>query len=53
MSMLFQHLLFISFNLHYTKAHVQHHQYIITSMIFTVYIIISYKASKNVEVHYA
>ena len=37
MSKLFQHLLFISFNLHHTKAHVQHHKYIITSMIFTIY----------------
>ena len=37
MSLLFQHLLFILFNIHHAKAHVQHHEYIITSMIFTKY----------------
>ena len=32
MNMLFQHLLFILLNLH-----LRHHEYIITSMIFTIY----------------
>ena len=27
--MLFQHLLFIALNLHHTKVHEQHHEYII------------------------
>ena len=51
MSVLFQHLLFISFNLCHAKAHVQHHEYIITYMILQN-ITIFYKTSKN-ELHCA
>ena len=39
MSMLAQHLLFISLNLHRTKVHVQHDEYIeyiIRCIIFTI-----------------
>ena len=51
MNMLFQHILFISLNLHHTKVQVQHHEYIITSMILQ-YITISYKAIKKLMSRY-
>ena len=58
MYMLFKNLLFISLDLHYTKFQVQHHEYIIIYMIFTIYII-TYKAhlfghqSINIEIYCA
>ena len=49
MNMLSQHLLFNSLNLH-----VQHHEYIITSMIFimAIHIAISYQAIKQLMSRY-
>ena len=49
MNMLFQDLLFNSLNLH-----VQHHEYIITSIIFTIaiHIAISYQAIKQLMSRY-
>ena len=46
MSMLFQHLLFISFKTHHTEAHVQHHEYI-KHLQYIQYVTISYQASQN------
>ena len=40
MFMLFQRLLFISLNLYCTKVRIQHHEYIIIYIIFTIYRII-------------
>ena len=37
MYMLSQYLLFISLNLYHTKVHVQHHEYIMIYIIFTIY----------------
>ena len=52
MNVLFQHLLFVSLNLHHTKVHVQHYEYVITSIIFTIYcyFLLGHQKS-NVEVH--
>ena len=41
--MLFQHVLFISLNLHYGNVYVQHHEYIIIHIILQ-HTIISYTA---------
>ena len=52
MNTLFQHLLFISLNIHHTKVHGQHHKYIITFMIFKIYHhFLEGHQKTNVEVH--